>query len=313
MLRIRFHGRGGQGMKTASRLVGSAAFHAGFVVQDAPVYGAERRGAPMAVFTRIDCQEIHERGAITQPDLVVVADDTLLTDPAAQPLAGCDQQCTVLLNAVSDDAALLPLGSYAGRLIVTDFTALVLAHTTTLAALSTALGAAAACLVGLSLEASLAGLEEELRSADLSPSQRQANVQLAEAAYARMHPWAPVQEGLRPAPTPSRQRTGIAPMPLTPLVDVPFAPPSQAAPSIYAIANSPERKTGSWRQYRPVLQRERCSRCWVCFVRCPDAAITLDYEDYSVVDYNVCKGCLLCAHECPTHALLRIAGKEVAR
>lgn len=77
MLRMRFHGRGGQGMKTASRIVGSAAFHAGFVVQDAPVYGAERRGAPMAAFTRIARQEILERGAITQPNLVVVADDTL--------------------------------------------------------------------------------------------------------------------------------------------------------------------------------------------------------------------------------------------
>jgi pyruvate ferredoxin oxidoreductase gamma subunit len=298
MLRIRFHGRGGQGMKTASRIVGSAAFHAGFVVQDAPVYGAERRGAPMAAFTRIDRQAILERGAITQPDLVVVADDTLLTDPAAQPLAGCDRQSTVLLNAVSDDAALLPLGSYEGRLVVADFTALVLAHTTTLAALSTALGAAAACLVGLSREASLAGLEEELRSTDLSPWQRQTNVQLAEAAYGLMHSWAPVQE-----------RTGIEPMSLTPLVDVPFAPPSQAAPSIYAIANSPERHTGSWRQYRPVLQRERCSRCWVCFVRCPDAAITLDPENYPVVDYAVCKGCLLCVHDCPTHAFTVV--KEV--
>src|SRR6516164_3737498 len=43
MLRIRFHGCGGQGMKTASRILGAAAFHAGYVVQDAPVYGAERR------------------------------------------------------------------------------------------------------------------------------------------------------------------------------------------------------------------------------------------------------------------------------
>jgi pyruvate ferredoxin oxidoreductase gamma subunit len=42
MLRIRFHGRGGQGMKTASRILGSASFHAGFVVQDSPVYGAAR-------------------------------------------------------------------------------------------------------------------------------------------------------------------------------------------------------------------------------------------------------------------------------
>src|SRR5262245_58597910 len=291
MLRIRFHGRGGQGMKTASRIVGSAAFAAGFVVQDAPVYGAERRGAPMAAFTRMARQPILERGGIAHPDLVVVADDTLLTEPAAQPLAGCDRQCTVLLNSVSDDAAILPLISHGERLVVADFTSLVLAHTQTLVALSTALGVAAACLVGLSLQESLTGLEEELTSAHLSPSQREANVHLAEAAYTLVHPWAPVQE-----------RTGKEPISFTPVVELTFAPPTQATPSIYAITNSPERKTGSWRQFRPVLQRERCSRCWVCFVRCPDAAITLDPEDYPVVDLDVCKGCLLCAHECPTHA-----------
>ena len=64
MLRIRFHGRGGQGMKTASRILGSAAFHAGLVVQDSPVYGAERPGTPMAAFTRIAREPILERGAI---------------------------------------------------------------------------------------------------------------------------------------------------------------------------------------------------------------------------------------------------------
>ena len=155
----------------------------------------------MAAFTRVARQSILERGAITQPDLVVVADDTLLTDPAAQPLAGCDRQCTVLLNAVKDAAALLPLWSHGGCLVVADFTTLVLAHTTTLSALSTALGVAAACLVGLSLEASLTGLEEELSSAHLSPSQRQANVQLAKAAYALMCTWAPVVAGLGSVPS----------------------------------------------------------------------------------------------------------------
>ncbi|MBT7756875.1 MAG: hypothetical protein HN732_06075, partial [Rhodospirillaceae bacterium] len=61
MYRIRFHGRGGQGMKTASRLLGTALFESGLEVQDAPKYGAERRGAPMSAFVRTDRQPIHER------------------------------------------------------------------------------------------------------------------------------------------------------------------------------------------------------------------------------------------------------------
>ena len=52
MYRIRFHGRGGQGMKTASRILGSAFFGAGYEVQDAPRYGAERPGAPIFAYVR---------------------------------------------------------------------------------------------------------------------------------------------------------------------------------------------------------------------------------------------------------------------
>jgi len=74
MLRIRFHGRGGHGIKTSSRILGTAAFLSGKQAQDCPVYGAERRGAPIAAFTRIDDQPIVERGGIADPDLILIAD-----------------------------------------------------------------------------------------------------------------------------------------------------------------------------------------------------------------------------------------------
>ena len=290
MLRIRFHGRGGQGMKTASRIVGSAAFHAGFVVQDSPIYGAERRGAPMAAFTRIAKEAIRERGAITFPDLVIVADESLLLDPAAQPLAGCDTHTTLLINTTKDETTVRSLAETCGRFLVADFTALALERTQTLASLSTALGVAVSSLLGLSLTDALAGLDDEF-SEHLSTLQKKANRELGQAAFALASQWTPVQEceESRPMTTPA-------------LVDVAFDPPYVAAPSIYAVGNSPERKTGSWRQFRPVLTVEKCTRCWICFVRCPEAAISLDAHDYPTVDYDECKGCLLCVHECPTHA-----------
>ncbi len=99
MFRIRFHGRGGQGMKTASRILGSAFFHAGFEVQDAPRYGAERRGAPIFAYVRAAREPIQERGIIRQADLVVVADDTLVPVPAAGVLAGCDADTVLLINS----------------------------------------------------------------------------------------------------------------------------------------------------------------------------------------------------------------------
>jgi pyruvate ferredoxin oxidoreductase gamma subunit len=88
MIRIRFHGRGGQGMKTASRIVGTAALADGHVAQDSPVYGAERRGAPMSAYVRVADGPILERGFIPRPDVVVIAADTLLDDPSVRPLAG---------------------------------------------------------------------------------------------------------------------------------------------------------------------------------------------------------------------------------
>ncbi len=68
MFRIRFHGRGGQGMKTASRVLGTALHREGFTVQDAPRYGAERRGAPVFAYVRANRRPIDERGAMPVPD-----------------------------------------------------------------------------------------------------------------------------------------------------------------------------------------------------------------------------------------------------
>jgi pyruvate ferredoxin oxidoreductase gamma subunit len=245
----------------------------------------------MIAFTRIATTPIWERGAIAQPDLVVVADETLLTEPAAQPLAGCEHGSTLLLNSTRDERTLREMMTYNGRLLVADFTILALTMTHTLASLSTALGVATSALVGLRSEATMDGLEDELREAHLTPEQQAANLDLARTVYARARAWQPV-----------RARAVDAAIPPIPLVEMTFAPPAQAAPSIYAIANSPQRQTGNWRQFRPVLHREQCTRCWLCFVWCPEAAIALDAEDYPVVDYSVCKGCLLCAHECPTQA-----------
>ena len=107
-----------------------------------------------------------ERGAIAQPDLVMVADETLLSDPAALPLAGCGAQCTLVINSPKTAEVLRSTEAFhlsdVGPLLCADFTALALDATHTVASLSTALGVAAGRLLGLSLADCLAGLEDEL-------------------------------------------------------------------------------------------------------------------------------------------------------
>jgi len=78
MYEIRLHGRGGQGVKLAAHILGKAAFLSGYKgVQSFAMYGAERRGAPVTSFVRIDKKEILERGYIFKPDYVICLDDTL--------------------------------------------------------------------------------------------------------------------------------------------------------------------------------------------------------------------------------------------
>lgn len=78
LLEVRFHGRGGQGVVTASRLLAEAALLEGKFVQGFPLFGPEREGAPVKAFTRISSSPIRTRSQIYTPDIVVVLDPTLV-------------------------------------------------------------------------------------------------------------------------------------------------------------------------------------------------------------------------------------------
>ena len=77
MVEVRFHGRGGQGAVTAVRLLASAMFYDGKFTQAIPMYGTERRGAPVVAFLRIGTYRINERDLVHEPDIVVVLDPLL--------------------------------------------------------------------------------------------------------------------------------------------------------------------------------------------------------------------------------------------
>ncbi len=102
MYQIRIHGRGGQGGKTASKIIGTAAFLDGKFVQDFPKYGAERRGAPVAAFTRIDDKPIEARGYIYDPDAIIVLDESLLEMPLLGVLDGLKENGLLIVNSKSN-------------------------------------------------------------------------------------------------------------------------------------------------------------------------------------------------------------------
>jgi 2-oxoacid:acceptor oxidoreductase gamma subunit (pyruvate/2-ketoisovalerate family) len=97
MHEIRWHGRGGQGAVTSSKILADAAFRAGFAgVTAAPTFGAERRGAPVTASTRLDDKPIRLYSQVTTPDIVVVLDESLLH--VANATAGLRPGGTVIVN-----------------------------------------------------------------------------------------------------------------------------------------------------------------------------------------------------------------------
>ena len=96
MIEIRWHGRGGQGAKTASLLLADAAFNTGKYIQGFPEYGPERMGAPITAYNRISSSPIRIHSNIYEPDYVVVVDDTLLE--SVDVTAGLKEEGAILIN-----------------------------------------------------------------------------------------------------------------------------------------------------------------------------------------------------------------------
>ena len=86
MIEIRWHGRGGQGAFTASKLLGNAAMLEGKYALGFPSFGPERRGAPMQAYTKIDGKKIVDRSAIKEADYIIYLDETLYTPAALETL-----------------------------------------------------------------------------------------------------------------------------------------------------------------------------------------------------------------------------------
>ena len=101
LIEIRWHGRGGQGAKTASLLLADAAFNTGKYIQGFPEYGPERMGAPITAYNRISDEPITIHSNIYDPDYVVVVDDTLLE--SVDVTAGLKETGAIVINTTHDN------------------------------------------------------------------------------------------------------------------------------------------------------------------------------------------------------------------
>jgi len=121
MIEIRWHGRGGQGAKTASLLFADAAFNTGKFIQGFPEYGPERMGAPMTAYNRVNDTEIRVHSNVYEPDYVVVVDDSLIGP--VDVTKGLKEEGAILVNTKESlEKIKEKLKGYNGEIYVLDAT-----------------------------------------------------------------------------------------------------------------------------------------------------------------------------------------------
>lgn len=297
MFEVRFHGRGGQGAKIASRILGSSGFVAGLYAQDFAIFGAERRGAPVVSCARLGRRPIEMRGYIDAPDLVVVMDHTLLKEAQEQVFHGVHSLTPFFVNAAGESAVAvqeLPAANF--RFVDLNSIGRRLTGRPLVSAAAAAL--AAKSIEAISLEAVIYAARIEFGDLGMAQELVAKNEAVAREVYA-----------LAPRMALGSRGTGTKPV-APPVESIPYLNTNTTqftTPAIRRPASAALRHTGSWRMERPEIELAKCKRCFLCYLYCPDAAIQLDSENFPHLDYDHCKGCMICLVECPTEAITRSA------
>lgn len=272
-------------MKTSSRILGTAAFLSGFYVQDFPIYGAERRGAPVVAFTVISEEPILERGYIFDPDVLLISDDTLLLDQQTDPTRGIKKESVIFVNSNKGEEYFK--GKIGREAIVEDLTQVAL-EILGKPILSTLIAGIATKFVGIKQKYLEEAVKEELEQIGVNEETIKKNIIAATIGYSKVQEIKPIQtRGLE-------QEVSV--------VEVEFGYPEISTPVISFVANSYLKKTGTWRVFKPVVNYQKCKNCRLCYIYCPESAIKWE-NNLPVIDYENCKGCLICAQECPLKAI----------
>jgi len=297
--RVRFHGRGGQGVVTAAQILAAAAHETGAFGLASPWFGPERRGAPVLAFARIGPRPPRDRSQIQDPDLVVVLEENLLE--VLDVGAGMSPDGRLVVNSARDPTSLRMARETDAATV--DATSIALEHTHQPAVNTAVLGAVVRATGLVPFEALQAAIRHVL-SPRLNAAVVSQNVEAARAAHAatrlgrtgggRTYPsvtrWLPTVEDLPP---------GLA----TEWRETPFGPVGPGS----SVAN----RTGGWRVHRPVLDAAKCTDCQLCWLYCPDGSI-LRAGGKVVLRYEHCKGCGVCAAVCAPGAIRMVReGLEV--
>lgn len=288
MIEIRWHGRGGQGAVTVSKVLASAALKCGKYAQAFPEYGPERSGAPVKAYNRFDDKPIVIHCGVYEPDRVAVLDETLLsTEDVTQGLSGGG---SLVVNTKRSPEEIREATGYPGTIVCVDAEGIA-EETGSGYANVPLLGALAGTLPFMSLESLEAALRKALSR--MKPETIEKNVEALHRGRAETQTLEPDPEALRHYEGKRVQEE------LPPYREL---PPGGVVTQ--EIREYPE--TGGWRNERPTFHEDLCVNCLLCWVHCPEPAILTDHQIMAGFDYRYCKGCGICAAVCPTGAIVMV-------
>jgi len=267
MIEVRIHGRGGQGAVTANEILAEAAYHDGKFSQAIPMYGTERRGSPVTAFLRVDDVRVRERDLVHEPDIVMCL-DALLTKRQTI-VNGIKPDGLAVLN-YPYPASEVPIGGNF-KLAVVDATQIAI-DTMNRPITNTAMLGAFSKITGIVTMPSI----EKAVMHRFPGRVGEMNVAAVRKSYEQ------VSALVQAKPEPLKEEE------------------SMGGGGGYGVIRS----AAGWRVYRPVVDYDKCIHCKICWISCPETAISWRTEDNSPsIDYRVCKGCGICPHECPVKAI----------
>ena len=239
----------------------------------------------MTAFTRFSDSEITERGFIFSPDIVAVMDDSLISDPVANPFAGLRKGGCAVVNTTRNQGEVIARKDVA--VVPVDLTGQALKHLGK-PILSAGIAAAVARLAGIKEESFLTAVADELREVGLSGEMVRRNVEFAMAIYGQLSVLKLQTEELE-----TKEE----------LVPLAIVVSGEGPEDDTRTGNTAARHTGHWRTYRPTIDYGKCTDCMICYAYCPESAMSVGQDGRVKIDYDNCKGCMICLTECPLRAI----------
>jgi len=274
----------------AAQALASAAYAEGGYATAFPFFGAERRGAPVLAFTRIDTKRIYRKTQVYEPHHVVVLDEGLLE--TVNVVEGLQKGGIVIINTPRRPEE-IDVGIDV-RIATVDATSVALEVLKQPATNSSILGALAKATGLVSIESIEAGIMQVFGDR-LGPKIGEKNARAARVAYDKTI--IGDSQGHRLLKATEKWLPDVNELPLG-VAGVSM----QTAAGAVGPGSFVENKTGSWKVFRPEYDREKCTMCNFCWFYCPEGCIYRK-DDHMEFDMDYCKGCGICANECPVDAI----------